>query len=1130
MNAMNTVKSKSLRLLIINKWLQEHVQNRTVARKRNIVELHTLFVEDVLADLTQALSIASPNEIIVTVRSSFRKESLYLRPVYSKPEEMQKFFVTPEEQEPFRFPDKKKAFRGVVFVDGDPRSSNEYTFSALHKIRPHSGDSNDNFPERINRVRSKLLRRDGLKESVNKANYCYFAGRNKSGIRSNSIELQHILAVYFSSTKCGLADDSGKRLIIQGIVRDLFDGLDLISHIDARNFEAEGLQLVAELLPEFSRDNIAPADKIAFAVERLGQLLTHHMIGRHGGSKESKPAKLFFISTTFERQNDKRKSLHPRLEIYPHVYRHDHWNVSFFVTHRDIPTATKFLLWRYLISKRHRIVETTSASKDIGAVEKLRPIILSPNFEKMFTSGKLETDPVESWQDIITLPRTPDFLNLSRDSYNRESFAPKRGASTGKRVKSPWTALNRAAEPGCRSIAAFVVEGREINTGGNIKTRCLPRGVFAIESHYEDGFSDSDVASLRIVFQGLASLVRLISHQHSPIDYRSLIARTFHQDAEPAMREDEKVLRLLFLVQKLDAELFHRILPQCRESPDSYGLDKSCLPALERIEKICRGESHPTPERRSEILRKRMREMQTLLSNPSEKLVRELLLMDCVLAFLEACPENFTWASYLACMAQTLGDRIDSGTTELPQFNRMIPGFSASGMFMAMVEGEFRQVVKLSTAEKLRNEARLYRKWVRYRLVNAARISTSTGLAFETTGEAGRNSAMIKPHRNDTVTILPLKNGQNAESDGVLVSDLVSGGKSGQDKVRSFLYVVAKRIGGLKDANIPTIKKICTEIANVFGPNAELWKTDRELARTKTLTAVLSAFRIPVTTHDGMTSIEIDRNFEEEIKRLEGMRKSGEPLKFESLIRKWGQDRDQNVSFLEREHSRICHGDLNARNLTWAEGLQSFFLIDFEHVGPAPNGVDQFRLLVNLVTELWSELNSNISPDDTEGKSEFNNLYAALTNGLGYLKNVFEILIRRGGELPLSKIADHTADKHPGGLTEILKTILMTVDSERKLMEPKWRLHWALMLLCASAKEFSYTCRTASAITFEEAKEILAGNALDTMSIPDTEIAVRSYKPKRTVPPSYKGDCMHHFIAGRLLLSFANALEGRDRE
>lgn len=1095
MNALNTLRSKHPRLKIINQWLQDRLQNPKEAK--DAVTLQAAFVEDVLTDLTQALGIFS-QDIIVTVRSAFREKSLYLRPVYSQPKELREFFMDPINQNPFSFPNIARALRNTAYKGEYGKGNTPYAFVALRQIGPDNGDTNDSFPARINAVHAKWAKKKDLGRLATKLNYCFFAGRNKAKVAKNYIELRHIIAIYFKGTNENAIKVKHTFDKLWEKTQDLFDGLDLISLIDASIFEAEGLKLVAELLPEFSRENVAPADKIAFAVERLGQLLTRHMIGRHGGVRGSTPAKLFYIATTFERQKDQHRTLHPRLEVYPHVYRKDHVDVSFFVTHRDIPSATKFLLWRYLKSGKHRIVETTSASKELGAAEKTRPVKVSPSFERMFEGDRLGTEPLKSWQDVVTPPESPDFLHLTRSDPQSKSSK-----------KTPWAVLNRAAELGCRSIAAFVVEGRVIHTVDEFQWRCLPRGIFAIESHYEDGFSDADVNSLRIVFRGLASLVRLISHQHSPIDYRSVIARTFDQDVEPESRDDQRVSRLLFLVQKLDAELFRNLLPRCRKDPKSYGLDARFLPALEAIETICPGYAHPTPEKRAEILRQRMRQMQQLLfdRNPESEELKKLLLSPEVLAFLEACPENFTWASYLACMAQTLGDRIDAGT-ELPQFSRMVPGFSASGMFMAMVDGELRQVVKLSTAEKLRNEARLYRKWVRYRLVNAARIPVSTGLAFETTGWDGKNSH---------VTIVPPEAGQNAESDGVLVSDLVSGGQTHEDKVRTFLDLVAKNLGGLRE-ELPDPEKIKEELDAVFGRNAKLWKTVPEGIREDTLSAVVSAFRIP------KRRAKERKIFEAEIGRLQALRASGRGLDFGSLIKQWGSNQAQNVSVLEREHFRICHGDLNARNLTWAEGLQSFFLIDFEFVGPNPNGTDQFRLIVNLVTELWTGLNSVKSPDAGKNIDEFNNLHTALTLGLDYLKDVFATLMGHGGESPLSVIAEDSARKHPSELTDILKTILVTVDPDQKLGEAKWRFHWALMLLCSAAKEFSYTCR---ATMPGEAEAILNRKKVDTITLPELEEAIKKHAPGRPGTPTLKGDYMHHFMASRLLLSFADVLDNR---
>ena len=462
----------------------------------------------------------------------------------------------------------------------------------------------------------------------------------------------------------------------------------------------------------------------------------------------------------------------------------------------------------------------------------------------------------------------------------------------------------------------------------------------------------------------------------------------------------------------------------------------------------------------------------------------------------------------------------------------MAPGFSASGMFIAMVDREFRQVVKLSTADKIREEAKRYRKWVRYRLVNAARIPLSTGLAFETTGEAGRDSGR-RGTVLDPVRIAPPTTRQKAESEGVLVSDLVSAGESGEGTVRTFLDIVAERIGGSAGQNIPSTKEIEQQITNVFDTNAKLWMNPREMPEMEPAMAVPLAFRIKER------ETKERRDLEKEIARLRDMRKSGKELSLELLLRQW-KGLGDSVLQLNQEHFRICHGDMNARNLTWAEGLRSFFLIDFEHVGPAPNGTDQFRLMVNLVAGLWVGLKSRKMPDDTATR-EFKKLYNELTSGLDYLNKVFAMLISEGKGMALSEIAQRATRQDRSGLTKILRTILMTVDPDRKLVEKKWRYHWALMLLCAAAKEFGYTCHTASEITLEDAKHILGRKKLDKISlfklgqmIKDHHDSIREQlrndKYARAVPPSYTGDCMYHFVSGRLLLSFANALDRRENE
>lgn len=1101
------------RLKIINEWLRDRLENPTKAE--GTASFLTKFVKEGLTELTAQLCNGNSDDLIITVRSSFRKGNLYLRPVYSQPEQLRKFFQDRLRQKPFCF-QRATAFDGIQIHETQELSNKPYSFAGLYPINsaPHPPES---FRARINDFHKALSDTDGLRDVAINATTCFFAARNKDEKKIPSIDLKHILAVYFPRTG---VTELGKQTFQELLEKaeDLFDGLDLISLIDASIFEAEGLKLVAELLPEFSRDDVAPADQIAFALERLRALLNRHMIGRHGGDKAGVPPRLFYIATSFERQTEPEKSVYPRLEIYPHIYRQEYLEASYFVTHRSIPSATKFLLWRYLRSKEHLIIETTSASKDTASGTVDPPVRCARAFEELFDANRLKTSPLQEWEDAITPLETPDFLQLtSGDALDVNSDR-----------QTPWQALNKPLDPDLRSIAAFVVEGRivetiDLNEGGirkKISKQCLPRGIFAIESHYEDGFSDADIHSLRIVFQGIAALIRLISHQNAPIDYRSLIASTFKQDAELEDRSDPRVSRLIFLVQKLDAYLLHELLEKCRKCSDPlrvFGVEPVSLASLEEIRKICPPKDKPSPEERAKILKDRLQKLQRLLSGEDEntKNLKTQLLQENVLSFLEACPENFTWSSYLACMAQTLGDRIAG--TKLPHFSRMLPGFSASGMFMAMVDGELRQVVKLSNARKLRGENKLYRKWVRYRLVNAARIP-GNGLAFETTGEVGKQCGLNEGLKS----IIPIPAAKDTASDGVLVSDLVSGGE-GDEEVNTLLDLIATNVGRRSDVT-PKTSTINNALKAVFGRNATLWKsipTTEPWSQDPT-TAVLTAFNIPLQDDDGRNT------FEDDIARLRTLRKAAHTdLSFGNLLKLFRQTAPASLEELQLENFRICHGDLNSRNLTWAEELQSFFLIDFERVGPNVIGTDQFRLLVNLVSELRSGWDAAQDLDAQEAETGLANLYKELERGLSYLSKVFTLLIGPGkSPRGLDEIATKEAQARfaDSKLVKTFATILKTVAPD-KLKTANWRCHWALMMLCSAAKEFSYSC---CLVDQQHINELLNGRKFDdTNSMREIETLVENYVADKPGLKNLTGNFMRYFVAARLLLNFVDCMKVR---
>jgi hypothetical protein len=586
------------------------------------------------------------------------------------------------------------------------------------------------------------------------------------------------------------------------------------------------------------------------------------MIGRHGGgetatqstdsAKQSvQGAKIFYLATSFKKTSTvgQTATVVPRLRVYPQCYstEPDYIQVAYFVAHKEILTATEYLLWKYLSSKEGSVVATTSGSLHKHHSDEVERVTLSNDFSSRYQNIG---DPAICKQlfpecDCLVLANASPEVDL-------------------------WKLLQRPTSADVKSIAAFVVEGKRVH-GDSFAPRgtsemaidttsrreethyYLPRGIFAIESSFEDGFSDRDIESLRKIFSGIAALIRSVSHHHSPIDYRSSIHTTFEEDyrlewsesasyTNVADAKDElseslpyRLQRLLFYTQKLDANALSSLLDAASGNYELFRISKE---AADRLREILRRDNwlttnlRPLPRERSRILSLRMQYLldylQILFDGSREGSVEPDratligLLNDETLDFLEAIPENFTWSSYLMCLSQTLGDRI-SPYADGPEFSRMMPGFSATGMFIARVHGELRQVVKLSSAERVDREADNYRKWVRYRLVNAAKIPNGA-FDFETSGWKGRESGILR----EKSMAFDFRHVEE-DADGILVSDLVSGGLS--PNVRTLLDVVtahffpqmADSAEGLSD--IPSLQLIFSKIQTVFYEHAVLWRS-----------------------------------------------------------------------------------------------------------------------------------------------------------------------------------------------------------------------------------------------------------------------------------------------------------------
>lgn len=397
-------------------------------------------------------------------------------------------------------------------------------------------------------------------------------------------------------------------------------------------------------------------------------------------------------------------------------------------------------------------------------------------------------------------------------------------------------------------------------------------------------------------------------------------------------------------------------------------------------------------------------------------------------------------------MSQSMGDRVNQ---DLPRFRSMSPGYSASGMFMAKIEGELRQVVKLSTAHKLKIELSKYKTYVRYKLVNAARIP-SNALAFDTRGEDGRLSAI-----NEAATTHQNK---HYEAYGVLVSDLVSGGGSDNENVRTFLDLLAHAIGVPNAQNWPTLDTISSSIANVFPQVDKLWLLDKDKLslHVGVLNAVKMVFHLPVGDNSDARRAQDLNDALSHFGKISGR----SDVTLESLTERFSNGIITTTE-LEKILS-IVHGDLNARNLTWADALNSFFLIDFESTGPGFRGADQFRLAINTVNELFGAW-LQFRPSGKDNSIVWKELEAGIT----FFADLFGELTKSGSTPLHTLVKSHSSTtgaspESDAAIVKILASILETAtwpDRGTDQESTSWRKFWAYVLLCSVLKEFEYSCR-----------------------------------------------------------------------
>lgn len=1052
----------------INKWLRDRVQNPNQAIP--VTLLQNVFVEEKIDEIVGALErVRVKGSLIVTVRSSFWESHNYLRPIYSRPGNLTDFIEQPQNQKPFEYDLKGDSpFTGMVAKCLPAAWEDRETFAAVYALGSKGTlEANSEFGARIDNFLDNYLRSErATRQQRPHYRYCLFAGQKK-GEDAGKLRLHHIVAIYFDTAETEESISQECAEAARTVARNLFDGLDLLASIDASLFRSDGLQLVADLLPEFNRPEIAPADKIAFALERLKSLLEGHLVGRHGGG--AAPT-VHYVAVSFERHEvkDQPPTYVPKFRLYPRIYAQHHPLGAFVVAHPKIPTAVKFLLNHYMKSGSHIIQERENA---LPAEADPSSMSISRQFQDLFSTGKLRTRRVNDWSGKIC--RAPDQLHMGQFDHLQD-----------RNKTTPWDALNRQVDPERpnKSIAAFVVEGPVQNRfrGRGKKTRRgPPRGVLVIESERLDAFSDDDIVSLRRVVTGLSSLIRQITHANSSLDFTQAFIDSLAKQPDVGGKE-----KLLLSVIKFDADIFNNQSEQF----DAI-LEKENFPTLGAdLRNWIATEFPGTPNDEAQksgvaldIIRTRR---DTLVRNWAMLQEEHKSKIEDLTEILAAAPENFMWGAYLAAIPQALGDRTSS---RLPTLTALEAGHSASDLMVASVGGELRQVVKLSSGDKLEKERTKYRAHVRYKLPLAARIPMNA-FAVDTTGALGQKSgSKSRPREIDTTDASgQMPDGQAGPSDidariaayrktsyGALVSDLVSAdttasGASADSEIRTLLSATLDVVL-LKGATSPTSEQIGGAIKEHFSDKSlSLWRRtaqpDREIN-----------FRDYVRRSMRIEGGVDDLIF---IAGLDGFGSAFEPEKIKELTatvldgkRHLGDSRSSGDLVRARTLIGTTHGDLNARNLSWSDAVDRFVLIDFEHVDEDRiHFADIARLSINLICSLISlhvsrePLRAEHSPRETS--------VPQVGECLSWLAGLSAQLRRGGGASLEQAITGVGSSQDRKGQHDDCVGIVRSILQAWDLAESKggvsageksvWREFIAYTLFCAALKEFDYSGRALS--------------------------------------------------------------------
>jgi hypothetical protein len=987
--------------------------------------------------------------VIATARIRAGIKGTFLHPVATLPPALSPFFNNPTNYDGFRF--DTNGFRNEIgeFI----KCGHDDWTGKLYRLNGLSDAPALSFSARIRRFLDTTVSSGLPSEEVSalkSVGRCLVLGglRHRAEFtppRRNREEFYYLAAFYFVPVAEEVVAPETE---LGMLISQMFHALEISDEEDKKDFERDGLALVAELIPALTNPKTAPSDAVSYFLKRMGDIVSKHMLGfdaRHTW------VRFVAIDTVFERGN----KLRPQFHVFPHHATAQSTRTaigSFLISHPRRPATVKLILRQWARANRiHLTAETENIFSDL-----------------MVRMAEYDVE--------------IGGVCVSEDD-NREE----------------WARLNldiiEASDLRTRCTLGFVVE---TEVGG----RKVPYAIIAFESDIPDAFSKQDARRFRGLINACADLLLGLRLSSSGFDIKAKIRRPFSDSSTlPAIDGGKEFGQYCFELMRIDKVLLDAVINsdepriwQAAELAPGQSVDLTREEALKYIYEPLNVKGLEMPgdlddvaqDKGGEWIRfdKILRRRQLWIRANEQRLYEiweDSKVATKIYDFLTNIPSNIVWHCYLSAIPRAIAERTipandddelrsvfpavgDAASQNVnPTFQVMQHGGrSALAMFVfSTATNQFRQIIKLSDHERIGMEADNYRKYVRYQVPLSARMPMS-GKAYE-----GDGNTLESTRKIGDMDV-------SGRSFGALMSDLIAEADSRARPVTFLRRVVtiieesAPPAGGKKKNKGELRAMIASFEAAIhyqFENNTRRW---RELApntnwygENTVMAAVRAVTRI---TSDGEDKLRtLTSWFDGDSVPQTLFRSLAEHLTsapFSALSEQLGQveRRPLDVDMIDAPKlGSIIHGDLNARNLVWSQDYVKFFMIDYERVGLGFYGADQLRLAFALLSDLTVEAYEadNLLPTAREARVQqqvnwFDTLLADLNAGITHLVKI----VRRVEEA--SDLSNFKFDPMPE--PTVTGAAIAAILNE-KMFSKGSRNFWLFAITMTAAKQLEYAVR-----------------------------------------------------------------------